>query len=369
MLSPVGHTIVYRDPTYYAAFPSAVCRPDGELMVAFRRAPDRRRLHATSVTHCDPNSYLVMVRSDDGGQTWSHEPELIYAHPFGGSQDPCLNALDDGSLLLSSYAWMLVPPEEIEHGLGERGVRTHLWPFTFLGGYLLRSPGDGDRWEPAPLPPQLEHQTTHFPGVPVPAWNRGAMCQTSDGTLFWAVACSPRENPRTTCVELLASRDRGSTWHHLSTVARDAAVTFNETSLIETPAGDLVAFIRTANLDDHGVIARSRDRGHSWEPWQDTGIVGHPYHALTLPNRAVLLVYGYRHQPYGIRARALDPECRDWGAEIVLRDDGGTADLGYPWSCAVSENRFLVVYYFNLAGGTRHIAGTFLEFEKESRET
>ncbi|MGI6519503.1 MAG: hypothetical protein ACOX2D_00010 [Fermentimonas sp.] len=30
-----------------------------------------------------------MVRSRDG-ETWTTEPELIYAHPFGGSQDPCL---------------------------------------------------------------------------------------------------------------------------------------------------------------------------------------------------------------------------------------------------------------------------------------
>ena len=77
----------------------------------------------------------------------------------------------------------------------------------------------------------------------------------------------------------------------------------------------------------------------------------------------MLLVYGYRHPPYGIRARVLDPECKNVASaeEIILRDDGGDGDLGYPWATLVSRNRALVVYYFNRANGTRHIAGTFLQ--------
>src|SRR5688500_4823091 len=100
----IGDITIYRDERYYSAFPSIVRRrDDGELLVAFRRAPDRRRFGAPEWDHVDPNSYLVMVRSRDDGQTWSREPELIYAHPFGGSQDPCMIELDDRSLLLSSY--------------------------------------------------------------------------------------------------------------------------------------------------------------------------------------------------------------------------------------------------------------------------
>jgi len=67
-----------------------VRRPDGELLVAFRRAPDRRRLGDEKYTHADPNSYLMLVRSKDSGRSWSKEPQLLYANPFGGSQDPCM---------------------------------------------------------------------------------------------------------------------------------------------------------------------------------------------------------------------------------------------------------------------------------------
>ena len=76
----------------------------------------------------------------------------------------------------------------------------------------------------------------------------------------------------------------------------------------------------------------------------------------------MLLVYGYRHAPLGVRARVLDPECANLATahEIVLRDDGGTGDLGYPWATMLSKHRALVVYYFNIADGTRQIAGTIL---------
>jgi len=73
--------------------------------------------------------------------------------------------------------------------------------------------------------------------------------------------------------------------------------------------GDLVAFMRTADLDDHTAVARSTDHGKSFQPWQDTGFQGHPHYALRLPDKRVLLVYGYRHPPFGVRARILDPEC------------------------------------------------------------
>jgi sialidase-1 len=332
--------------------------------VAFRRAPERRKFFAAVCTHCDPNSYLVLVRSRDLGRTWSTEPELIYAHPFGGSQDPCLLQLDDGILLVSSYAWMLLPEEGVGHGSSSAMPQAFGWKFTFLGGYLMRSFDAGRTWEGPILPPQLEEQATYFPGVPIPAMNRGALLQGSDGRLYWAVATETPAQPGQTRLDLLVSDTFGEEWERLSSIAADDQVIFNETSLIETAGGDLVAMVRTARFDDHGVVVRSSDRGRTWEPWQDMGVIGHPYHALRLPDDRVLLVYGYRHEPYGIRARVLDPECTDFsGEELVLRDEGGSGDLGYPWSCLTADGRVLTVYYFNQGNGTRLIAGTFLELD------
>src|SRR5580765_2296731 len=103
--------VIYQDDKFYSSFPSIVRRPDGELLVAFRRAPDRRRFGAHGYTHTDPNSYLMLVRSRDDGKTWSKEPELMFADPFGGSQDPCMVQLRDSSIICTSYGWALMPAE------------------------------------------------------------------------------------------------------------------------------------------------------------------------------------------------------------------------------------------------------------------
>jgi hypothetical protein len=171
--------------------------------------------------------------------------------------------------------------------------------------------------------------------------------------------------PSRTEVHLMISEDKGTTWKYSAPIAQDPKATFNETSVYETPKGDLIAFLRTAGLNDHLCIARSRDHGKTFEKWEEVGFQGHPFHAIRLPNGRALLVYGYRHKPFGIRARVLDPECNDIAdsSEVVLREDGGGVDLGYPWATMISNNRALVVYYFNKADGPRTIEGTFLQIE------
>ncbi len=361
--------VIYQDEQYYASFPSVVRRPDGELIVAFRRAPARVKLGEKGESHVDPNSYLVQVRSRDDGATWSAQPELIYAHAFGGSQDPCLLQLRDGTLLCASYGWGFLQPTAAD-ALGTRVLQIRPG-VVFLGGYLVRSADGGRTWQGPVYPPHIAPEVFQDPhGRPIPAYNRGALAEGADGRLFWVVAAHDQVSPRKTSNHLLVSADRGATWRYSAPVAVDPKVSFNEASIHETPRGDLVAFLRTAGFDDQACIARSTDGGRTFRPWQGMGFKGHPLQATRLADGRVLLVYGYRHRPYGIRARILDAECTDFATapEIVLRTDGGTTDIGYPWSVALDARRVLVVYYFNHANGPRHIAGTLLEVAPARQE-
>lgn len=350
--------IIYENPMFYSSFPSVVKTPGGEFLLAFRRAPDRKIFGESGTGHIDPNSYLMMVRSQDGVY-WTKEPDLLYAHPFGGSQDPCLLQLKDGTLLCSSYGWAIVR---------EKGFKNLKKPYlhagwgTFLGGYVLRSTNEGKTWQSPIYPLHVEQEVYYNAyGVPVPAYNRGALCESKTGTIFWAVAVHDKKNK--TSVHLIASEDKGLTWKYSCPVAVDDTIAFNETSVYETPKGDLVAFIRTSGLDDDACIARSTDNGKTFRKWESMGFQGHPLNALRLPDKRVLLTYGYRHKPYGIRARILNAECTNFSTaqEIILRDDGTNGDLGYSWPVQLDEKRVLVVYYFNRDNGTRHIAGTILE--------
>lgn len=365
-LRKVKDVVIYEDVKFHSAFPSVVKLPDGELLVAFRRAPNRKLLGEEKNYHVDPNSYLVSVRSRDG-ETWTPAPALIYADAVGGSQDPCMLQLRDGTLLCMTYGWTFVRPDGVPK---LKAPYLENFPGSiFNGGSYVRSTDGGRTWAGPFYPPHIAPELYRDAyGSFVPAYNRGALTEGRDGRLFWVVAATdrlPAGAPRISSTYLLISEDKGLTWKYSCVVATDPKASFNETSIYETPKGDLVAFLRTDELDDHACIARSTDGGKTFQPWQSMGFQGHPLHALRLPDNRVLLVYGYRHAPLGIRARVLNAECTDFATapEIVLRDDGGTTDLGYPWSVQLDAQHVLVTYYFNKPGGIQHIAGTILALE------
>jgi hypothetical protein len=77
-----------------------------------------------------------------------------------------------------------------------------------------------------------------------------------------------------------------------------------------------------------------------------------------------LCTYGYRRAPFGERA-ALSEDGINWAMsdEIVLRDDNGNHDLGYPASSETDPGEILTVYYqkpaFDPADIHRHKAGIY----------
>jgi hypothetical protein len=73
----------------------------------------------------------------------------------------------------------------------------------------------------------------------------------------------------------------------------------------------------------------------------------------------LVLTYGYRRPPFGIRARISDDDGRTWTPEFVLRDDGGSWDLGYPRTLMRPDGLLVTVYYFNTGSKSeRFVAAT-----------
>ena len=105
----------------------------------------------------------------------------------------------------------------------------------------------------------------------------------------------------------------------------------------------------------------SDDDGKTWhllnKPATDIG--GNPPAMIQLQDGRLCLVYGYRREPYGIRARISEDEGATWSDEIILRDDAKLRDLGYPRIMQRPDGTVVAIYYYNDASQPeRYIAST-----------
>jgi hypothetical protein len=134
-------------------------------------------------------------------------------------------------------------------------------------------------------------------------------------------------------------------------------------STVRVSATDLVTTIRRLDAPKSWIDAyTSHDDGQSWSltstPEPDAG-EGNPPSVLRLPDGRLCLTYGYRAQPFGIRARFSTDRGQSWGDPFVLRDDGGSRDLGYVRSVVRADGKVVSVYYYNdRRSPARYLAAT-----------
>jgi len=75
-----------------------------------------------------------------------------------------------------------------------------------------------------------------------------------------------------------------------------------------------------------------------------SGQGGAPAHIIN-NNGTLISVYGYRKEPYGIRAMFSKDNGETWDCDHVLIDDGPNGDIGYPSSVVLEDGSILTVYY------------------------
>lgn len=347
------HVEVYRDH-HYNTFPSILKRSDGMLVAGFRQATDRQFAYG-SVTHIDPTSKAVYVTSRDG-KTWNRQPGIIYDDFLHGVQDPCLNILSDGTLFVTFFMWKVFEAAAVAERKPDDILQYGRWLARLDNVYSIRSADGGQSWdEPIALP---------F----YPVALRGNCTELADGSI---VAPLYGKEDGTYNVIIVRTEDRGQTWARLATIPGCDGYDFEEPHLYRTASGKLVAFIRTWKKEGEPgretdrmplYTAESLDDGKTWSrPVKREFYSPSPFHVVRLASGNVLLSYGCRHKPYGIRAAILDAECVNWDEvqEVVLRDDGLGFDLGYTSAVQMDDGRILITYYYcDQENGERYIAGT-----------
>jgi BNR repeat-like domain len=148
--------------------------------------------------------------------------------------------------------------------------------------------------------------------------------------------------------------DGGLHWNLVSWIGDEPEGFRIMPSTVRFPNGDLLTAARSHGPSEANWIDlyRSTNHGASWamepKPVQSTGgHGGNPPHMMRLRDGRLCLTYGYRSEPYGIRARLSRDDGKTWGEEIVLRPDGAWWDLGYVRTAERLDGKIVVVYYFN----------------------
>jgi hypothetical protein len=107
---------------------------------------------------------------------------------------------------------------------------------------------------------------------------------------------------------------------------------------------------------------RSDDGGTTWRATAmvaaDTGR-GNPGSLVRLADGRLCCIYGFRAEPFGIRAVVSADGGASWSAPRPVREGAADWDLGYPRSVVRPDGRVVSVYYFNDATSPeRYIAAT-----------
>ena len=328
-LTGVDHAVVYRREDEMTGWPHTMGYwnfGDGELLQQVTSITTRYG-SAEDISHDNLGreglgSKSVALRSRDWGRTWDGddptidmmariEPAMAGAKTVGDLQP--IDFLDKDTILSNSGAGFGTPQ-------GRTDVRV--------------SRNRGRTWSPAiPVPKDALHSISGINSVLV----------RPDGTaLIWLMEVDEGGWNRHPCV--FALPPRGTDFHFLTFITPkhdpsgaadgDYQTTFRfgghrwfypRGYLL--PSGRMLCVMR-CQRDPTGImwteVFASDDAGRTWQFLSRVNDFGSPGSLVQLPDGRLVMVYGYRLMPAGIRAKVSEDEGETWGPELIVRDDGGS---------------------------------------------
>jgi hypothetical protein len=347
------NVVVYSDAGHFAGWPAnhGAWSWGNEMLVGFEI-----RVRKKGTRETDHRKH-VLGRSFDGGETWKiEEPESL--RPPRGFDDggppvvtgireltDCAGGIDFTNrnfILTARMANDVTPGQSRFYYSLDRGK-------TWMGPY--RIPNFGQTGTAA--------RTDYL------------VNGKHDLTLFLTAAKSNGQEGRVICVR---TRDGGKSWQLESFVGQEPQAPDEYAimpSSVRLPGGRILTAIRYGtDKGDPGLrlgaidLYSSDDDGKSWgllsRPASAMG--GNPPSMVLLKDGRLVVTYGYRRKPFGMRSRISKDGGNSWGEEIVLRADGGSTQLGYPRTLLRPDGKLVTLYYFTLHEGAEpFIAATIWE--------
>jgi sialidase-1 len=332
---------ISRQAEYYHGWPTLAKRRNGELVVVYSGGRD---------AHVCPFGRVELMRSRDGGRTWSW-PEVLLDSPID-DRDAGVLETPAGSLLVTTFT-SLAYEAVLKAASGWAPERLARWRAAdlrttpeqrrgLLDTWMLRSTDGGMTWS---APYRVPLNSPHGPTA------------LADGRLLYAGKQLWRAGQK---VGVCESSDDGKSWRWLSDIpARpgDSTVQYHEVHAVEAAAGRIVVHIRNENSQNHGetLQTESTDGGRTWTTPHAIGVWGLPSQLLRLRDGRLLMSYGYRRAPFGNQARISSDRGVTWSDPIVTSDDGAAGDLGYPTTVELDRGEFLTVWYESMKGSPKAV--------------
>ena len=179
--------------------------------------------------------------------------------------------------------------------------------------------------------------------------------QLEDGTVLMVTA----DHTLNQTAYAVRSQDGARSWSRPLAVGKaQEGGKLSEPTAVVLPGNRVFAMMRSNTGYLHQ--SESPDGGLTWTPVRRTPIQGSPGHLLLLSDGRLLVTYGHRWAPCGIRACLSQDGGRTWDyeRELLIRDDMPNKNLGYPVSLEYEPGRLFTVYYGEQEGdGAREVAG------------
>jgi hypothetical protein len=324
-VASIKHVIVYKEPGKFCGWPAnyGMWSWGNEIVVGFKLGVYKAS-KGHSIDQSKPKSD-ILARSIDGGETWS----LEIPNEFNIEIDPV--KLTEGIHFTHPDFAMTVR--------GERFFISYDRCTTWQGPYNL----------------------PEFDQIDIQARTDYIVKDHKSCLIFLTATKTNGKEGRPFCAQ---TSDCGTTIDFVSWIAPEPYGFSIMPSTVRLAENKLLTAIRRKEQRLGFLeVYQSMDEGKTWDllsiPATTGRNNGNPPSMIRLGDRRIVLTYGYRSKPQGIRAKISRDNGETWGNEIILRNDGRNWDLGYPQTILRPDGKLFTAYYYTTEENVeQHIAAT-----------
>jgi sialidase-1 len=326
----------------YFAWPTVCLLPGGCLAVV---------CSGFRLKHVCPFGKAVVSYSRDEGKSWTR-PAPVIDTPLD-DRDAGICAFGNRVILTSFNNTVDFQRRIFMNTVTEKGSSTET---ELIEAYLKNISTEAEKKYLGSTYKISEDGGYNFGGLKKsPVTSPHGPCFTPDKRLIW-VGRRFSDNSGVTQIQccVLDADDNFIIISEIPDVSDDfGGLSMHEPHAICLPDGTIVVAIRVQRNGEHRVfstyVSRSDDGGISFNmPVRVLSVLGgSPPHLLLHSSGVIVMTYGHREKPYGIRAALSRDNGESWETDIVLTDDATNIDLGYPASVELGDGKILTVYYEN----------------------